>query len=95
MPILLFIYYLFEKKEIALGYYRKLARYRPDIIRPHLQLKLSQISIQTSRVLLSFSLKVDNHVRANSFAVYSTLRLKCIDYHNLNSSTCVNSSRNN
>lgn len=53
MPILLFIYYLFEKKEIALGYYRKLARYRPDIIRPHLQLKLSQIPIQTSRVLES------------------------------------------
>lgn len=45
--------------------------------------------IQTSCVPFSpFSLNVNN-ITANLFAVYSTLRLKWINFHNLNSKTVI------
>lgn len=74
---------------------KKITRYHPDIIKAAFTIeKISDLYIDAFRQFkllvsfFSFSFKVNN-ITANLFAVFSTLRLKWINFHNLNSSTVI------
>lgn len=75
---------------------KKITRYPSDIIKAAFTIeKISDLCIDALRqfkLLVSlfppFSLNVNN-ITANLFAVYSTLRLKWINFHNLNSKTVI------